>query len=1278
MPTNLFTRWIKKLAHRIHSRRSDSLRSRMQRSRNLLNAQSLCRPAIELLEDRITPTLVLNPPSLPADTIGVSYSQADVNAFYADQVVSYTPGTLLATDSSYDNPAAALGGLNPLAGSYDGINYYLTPFDSAYSSSDLVEIGAGGSLVLKLAQTASTNGYTIGVHTGLGLIDSAYPEGTNTNPATYFNSFIRQADVLVSADGVNWGNLGTVTFDNPSNYYAGSTTDPEGLVPGVGPLANVGEPFLGSLSSFNGLNWQQTLSVLNGSAGGTWLNLSGVRDENGNPITGVNYIEFVVPANPPLEPNTSIPELMMVDAVVGTNSATGITTSGGSGTLNLTVSNITNPIAGLSIPATGTNSLAITGTPTTSGTETFTVTATDSNSDSVSQNYSITVNPTVTFGNLVLPADTVNALYNQSIIASGGTGQIAYSVSNIQNAIPGLSLPTSSIGLLDITGTPTAAGTETFTVIATDSLGVSTTAVYSVAVNPSSNISIHTTTLPVATVGDDYSTQLTATGGTGEGYSFTASGLPQGLTLSSTGLLSGVPILTAALGLPATVTVSVLVDDSENESGFHAYSLLVDPPLAISPTTLETATVGDAIHTQLSSSGGSGKGYVYKGVNLPSWLILSRTGLLTGTPPATAGSTVDFSVEVTDSDKASGSTSYALQIDPALVISPTTLTVVTAGNAFSTQLTAAGGSGSDYTFAGSGLPSWLKLSSHGTLSGTPPATATSPVHFTVIVTDGDGGKVAHTYSLTVNPALTLKTPTLPVATVGQQYSLQLPAAGGSGKGYTFSDSGLPQGLTLWNTGLLSGIPSAAPGLPTTVTVTITVTDSNNAIGSRNYSLTVYPALTLSPTKLGTATVGNAFHEQLSALGGSGAGYHFKGVDLPGWLSLSNSGLLSGTPPASTGSAVDFSVEVTDSDKASASISYTLQVDPALVISPTTLTVVTVGNAFSTQLTAAGGSGSGFIFMGSGLPAWMTLSSGGLLSGTPTTAAITPLHFTVNVIDSNKATLSQIYSLQVNSAPLPGPTVLPVATVNDPYSTQLSATGGSGSGYSFRSVDLPTWLTLSRNGVLHGTPTEATSSPLSFTVTVTDSDNATGSLTDSLTVDPELTLTPSTLNVATIGNKFSEQLTAAGGSGTGYTFKGVDRPDWLSLSSTGLLTGTPPAPTGTSVYLSLEITDSAGGTLNASYVLHVDPTLTVDTTIPAAVVGKNYDTQLQASGGSGSGYIFTSTNLPSWLALSTTGELTGIPPGTEASIVKFSVTVTDPDGGSDTVTLELSIQAESGH
>src|SRR5262249_36756403 len=149
-------------------------------------------------------------------------------------------------------------------------------------------------------------------------------------------------------------------FDAPSNYYASAGTDPAGVSPLVGPLADPGKPFLGNLGSFNGLDWQGTLSALNGSAGGTWLNLSGVTAQDGHAIAGVNYVKFVVPNAPALDPNTGNPMLMMIDAVVGTSGPP----SGGTGAVRLTTSNIQHAIPGLTIPASGAGSLTIAGTPT--------------------------------------------------------------------------------------------------------------------------------------------------------------------------------------------------------------------------------------------------------------------------------------------------------------------------------------------------------------------------------------------------------------------------------------------------------------------------------------------------------------------------------------------------------------------------------------------------------------------------------------------------------------------------------------------------------------------------------------------------------------------------------------------------------------------------------------------------------------------------------------------------------------------------------------------------
>src|SRR5207253_2711516 len=218
---------------------------------------------------------------------------------------------------------------------------------------------------------------------------------------------------------------------------------------------------------------------------------------------------------------------------------------GGTGNKSLVVTNVQNAIAGLTIPAGGTNSIAITGTPTAAGTETFTVTATDQVGATTQTNYSLT---RLAFPPTSLSADTINIAYNQTITVTGSTSTVNLVVSNIQNAIAGLTLPASGINALTIAGTPTAAGTETFTLTATDQAGNTAQADYSITINPA--VTLRPSSLPADTINIAYNQTITASGGTGNKsliVSNVQNAIP-GLTIPATG--------TNALTITGTPTVT--------------------------------------------------------------------------------------------------------------------------------------------------------------------------------------------------------------------------------------------------------------------------------------------------------------------------------------------------------------------------------------------------------------------------------------------------------------------------------------------------------------------------------------------------------------------------------------------------------------------------------------------------------------------------------------------------------------------------------------------------
>lgn len=166
------------------------------------------------------------------------------------------------------------------------------------------------------------------------------------------------------------------------------------------------------------------------------------------------------------------------------------------------------------------------------------------------------------------------------------------------------------------------------------------------------------------------------------------------------------------------------------------------------------------------------------------------------------------------------------------------------------------------------------------------------------------------------------------------------------------------------------------------------------------------------------------------------------------------------------------------------------------ISTTTLPDAYVGTAYSQTLAATGGSGAKVWSLTSGtLPAGLSLSSGGVISGTPTTAQTRT--FDVTVADSDGDTGHKDEDIQTltivvvaNSIPNITTASLPNGTVGATYSQTLAATSGDGAlVWSLALGSLPSGLSLSGGGVISGTPTTAATS--NFTVRVADSDGNVG-------------------------------------------------------------------------------------------------------------------------------------------------------------------------------------------
>lgn len=546
---------------------------------------------------------------------------------------------------------------------------------------------------------------------------------------------------------------------------------------------------------------------------------------------------------------------------------------------------------------------------------------------------------------------------------------------------------------------------------------------------------------------------------------------------------------------------------------------------------------------------------------------------------------------------------------PTISITPAagTLTDGSVGSAFAQPFKASGGT-APYTYAltvtSGALPAGVQFNTTtGLLSGTP--TATGTVAFTVVATDSstsaEGGpflSAAQAYSLSVsNPTIRITPASLGNGTAGAVYAAAGFAASGGTAPYTYAvtSGALPAGMSLAG-GVLSGTPTAAG----VFNFTVTATDANKISGNHDYALTINPpALGLSPAAgvLPDATAENAYSQQFAPSGGT-APYTVtvSSGALPAGLTLSTTGLLSGTP-AATGTFI-FTVQVADSTTGAGAPfvvmrSYTLTVyAPIVSVIPMEgiLAPATVGQTNYTQaFTAKGGNGTYTYALTAGaLPAGMSLVNG-VLSGVP--KAVGSSSFTVTATDSNLFTGGKMYSLAVGAPTItvtPTNPVLSEGMAESGYSSvsfgATSANGGTAPyTYALTAGALPTGMSLV-NGVLSGTP--ATSGTFYITVTATDANHQTGSREYALTIAPPVvTLTTTMLLDAAVGLPYRQVLSATGGSGT-YIYTASGLPAWLTLEADGTLHGTPATADIGADSFTITATDASGFAASRTYALNV--------------------------------------------------------------------------------------------
>ncbi|MFV0924470.1 putative Ig domain-containing protein [Pseudomonas palmensis] len=896
------------------------------------------------------------------------------------------------------------------------------------------------------------------------------------------------------------------------------------------------------------------------------------------------------------------------------------------------------------------------GTPTAIGSYDFWISALDNNDDVGKARYTLRVTgatPTLT----AVSPGSGGAIGGTSVTLTGtnfvGVTNVTFAgvpATNIIVVAPTLitaTVPAHTAGPVNVTVT-TASGTSTltngFTYLAVPTLTIAT---------PNSGATTGGNQVFISGTGLTGTTSLTF-GGT-PASSFTVN--------SSTSITAIAPAHAAG---PVNV---VATTPGGSATSVNAYTYLAVPTL--NTVTPNSGPIGGGTSVTLTGTGLTGASSVtFGGVSATGWTINSPTQITATIPAGNAGV---VNVSVTTAAGSASLTNAFTYIAPP-VAGPVSASVGHNSSANPVTLSLSGGVASSVAISTS--------ASHGTVTASGTSVTYTPTvgfagtdSFTYTATNSAGTSAPATVTVTVgSPTISIAPASLPGGTAGIAYSTTSLAASGGNAPYAFSlaSGALPSGLTLASNGTLSGTPTSSGNF----SFTARATDAFSYTGTRSYTLTIVAgSMAITPATLPAPIYSSSYSQQLTVSGGV-APYTFSinGGSLPTGIALSSTGTLTGSP--SSPGTYTFSVTAVDSSSnlTSVSQSYTLTIaTPFIDITPITLPAATVGTGYSTSISASGGVAPfdyGIAF--GALPAGMSLTSTGTLSGTPTTAGT--FTFGVRASDTNRFTGVRPYSFVVGQQAPVAANINQTLAANSGAST-ISASLSGGPTTSLAVVTPPAHGTVNITGAtgFTYTPTPGYAGVDSFTYTATGPGGTSAPATVNLAITPPtVVIGTTTLANATQNVPYTASISASGGTAPySYTIVSGALPSGMALAPTGSLTGTPTAPGTTS--FTVRVTDSQNFQASQALSLTVVAQAPVVGNVSASVAANSRNNPLTLNLGSAPVTSVAVASNPQHGTAQVSGtSITYTPTAGYSGVDSFTYTATGPGGTSAAATVSLTI------
>ncbi len=507
-------------------------------------------------------------------------------------------------------------------------------------------------------------------------------------------------------------------------------------------------------------------------------------------------------------------------------------------------------------------------------------------------------------------------------------------------------------------------------------------------------------------------------------------------------------------GAQFTVVVSNAAGSVTSGSAMLTVSAAAVAPSITAQPASQTVTAGQTATFAVAATGTAPLSYQWQKNSGP----ISGATSSTYTTPATTSSDngAQFTVVVSNAAGTATSSAAVLTVSaaavaPSITAQPASQTV-TAGQTATFAVAATGTAPLSYQ--------WQKNS--GPISGATSSTYTTPAttssdngaQFTVVVSNAAGNVTSGSAMLTVSaaavaPSITAQ-PASQTVTVGQTATFSVAATGTAPLTYQWKK----------NSVAMSGANSSSYTTPATTSsdngaqFTVVVSNAAGNVTSGSAMLTVSaaavaPSITAQPASQ-TVTVGQTATFSVAATGTAPLTYQWKKNS----VAMSGATSSTYTTPATTASdnGTKFSVVVSNAAGNATSTAATLTVNVASTLQITTsqLSGGFVAGGYSATLAATGGSAPYSWSLASGsLPNGLTLSSAGVLSGTPSLAG--SFSFSVQVKDASSATASRNFSINIAS-PSPSVSITSPASGSSVSGT-VSVSGTASDSVSITSVQV---------------------------------------------------------------------------------------------------------------------------------------------------------------------------------------------------------------------------------